>query len=209
MARVIAFTGKKRSGKTSLVNAFMEFVREQGHSAVKVGFKQALLEKIKTDFPDYLKAEAELLAMDIDKLLEEKPRTIRQLLQNYGTDLHRKDDPNYWVKKWTYFIQRYDTDFIFVDDLRFMNEAAAVKNLGGVVIRIIRPSIGDEDTHQSETEMDLIPADFEITEEDLNLAIHQSNLFLQRAFFESAGTCTDQDGNCEKDERCRCLQLKN
>jgi hypothetical protein len=57
--------------------------------------------------------------------------------------------------------------------------------------------------------MDLIHADFEIEEEDLALAIHQSNIFLKRAFFESAGTCTDQDGTCEKDERCRCVALKN
>jgi molybdopterin-guanine dinucleotide biosynthesis protein len=212
MTRVIAFTGKKRSGKTSLVSAFMAEVGDMGYTAVRVGFKQALLDQVKTHFPDFLRAETKTWGIeldDVDRLLEEKPGNIRQFLQNYGTDLFRNQDANYWTNKWVTSVLDMPVDFVLVDDLRFMNEAAAVKNLGGVIIRIKRPSVGDSDTHQSETEMDLIPADFEITEEDLNLAIHQSNLFLQRAFFESAGTCTDQDGTCEKDERCRCVTLKN
>lgn len=210
MTRVIAFTGKKRSGKTSLVSAFMSEVGGLGYTAVRVGFKQALLDQVKVHFPDFLKSEADRYGVSgVDQLLEDKPGSIRQFLQNYGTDLFRNEDPNYWTKKWVDNVSTLDTDFVLVDDLRFMNEAMAVKNLGGVIIRIKRPSVGDSDTHQSEKEMDFIPADFEIEEEDLALAIHQSNIYLKRAFFESAGTCTDQDGNCEKDERCRCVTLKN
>jgi len=216
MTRVIAFTGKKRSGKTSLVSAFMAEVGGMGYTAVRVGFKQALLDQVKKHFPDFLQSTADALrniendpTWTVDKVLEDKPYCIRQFLQNYGTDLFRNQDPNYWTKKWAETITSLDSDFILVDDLRFMNEAAAVKNLGGVIIRIKRPSVGDSDTHQSEKEMDFIPADFEIEEEDLALAVHQSNIFLKRAFFESAGTCTDQDGTCERDERCRCVTLKN
>lgn len=215
MTRVIAFTGKKRSGKTSLVSAFMAEVGGLGYTAVRVGFKQALLDQVKVHFPDFLQSTADAMrniendgSWTIDKVLEDKPSSIRQFLQNYGTDLFRNEDPNYWTKKWVDNVSTLGTDFVLVDDLRFMNEAAAVKNLGGVIIRIKRPSVGDSDTHLSEVEMDCIHADFEIEEEDLALAIHQSNLFLKRAFFESAGTCIDQDGNCEKDERCRCITLK-
>lgn len=208
MTRVIAFTGKKRSGKTTLVVDFISKLAEGDHSAARINFKTALLEQAKVHFPDFLAKEAELECVTVDELLETKPHAIRQFLQNYGTDLFRGNDPNYWVKKWVESITQATTDFILVDDLRFMNEAAAVKSVGGVIIRIIRPSVGDSDGHASEMEMDLIHADYTIEEEDLELALHQSSMFLKRAFFESAKECTDQEGNCEREEHCRCVQLK-
>ena len=57
---------------------------------------------------------------------------------------------------------------VVVDDLRFINEASALKNEGFVIIRILpREPITDDTNplrqHQSETEMSLIEVDCEIT----------------------------------------------
>lgn len=77
-----------------------------------------------------------------DIALNEKPTPphIRRLLQWWGTDFRRKQDENYWIKKW---INR-NVDLILDDkpliatDIRFRNEAGIIKSLGGIVIKIER-----------------------------------------------------------------------
>ena len=55
---------------------------------------------------------------------------------------------------------------VVVDDLRFINEAAALKKEGFIIIRVLPREELDDDPlrqHQSETEMSLIEVDCEIT----------------------------------------------
>ena len=49
------------------------------------------------------------------------------------------------------------------DDCRFQNEAYAIREQGGIIIRLERTDMIHTDTHQSETEMDSIIPDFTIT----------------------------------------------
>ena len=49
-----------------------------------------------------------------------------------------------------------------IPDVRFRNEAQVVKDRGGYVIKVIRPGLVSDDTHQSEVEVDLIEADHTI-----------------------------------------------
>lgn len=46
-----------------------------------------------------------------------------------------------------------------ITDVRFPNEAQAVVDAGGIIVRIIRPGIVSDDTHVSETALDGYPAD--------------------------------------------------
>jgi len=162
---IIAFTGKKRSGKTSVADALCKDI-SKANVFTKINFKSALLKQAKEHFPDFLREEANHHYMSVDQLLEEKPGSIRQFLQNYGTDLFRKQDPNYWTDKWLESIIGYSN--IVVDDLRFLNEAESIKNVGGIIIRIVRPSLGEQgDTHSSEMEMDSIVADYEVVGDDI------------------------------------------
>lgn len=41
-----------------------------------------------------------------------------------------------------------------VTDVRFPNEADAIRDAGGVLIRLVRPSAGQGDAHPSETALD-------------------------------------------------------
>lgn len=142
---LIAFKGKKRSGKT----VCSDYLVEKGFT--KINFKDALVDEIRQNFPDLLR--------EIGDDFENKPPMLRALLQNYGTEVRRRDDENYWVNKWE---QRKPLNGdIVVDDCRFLNEAEAIKRHGGIIIKIDRPGyIGDE--HQSETEQDQIKEDFTI-----------------------------------------------
>lgn len=155
---IYAFTGKAGAGKSTAASMI------QG--AVRLNFKDALLKEIKQNFPTLL---AELMIENAGKykntaeMLAAKPPVIRALLQNYGTEVRRGDNPNYWVDAWAEnYEQNAGSYDITVDDVRFLNEAETVRHYGGVIIRIERPGIEEKMGHSSETEMDQIVPDHTI-----------------------------------------------
>lgn len=84
-------------------------------------------------------------------VFETKPPGVRELLQEYGTEVRRQDDPDYWVKKWIESAERFDR--VVAPDVRFHNEAHAILAASGELWRVERPGtkIG---SHPSETVMD-------------------------------------------------------
>lgn len=91
-------------------------------------------------------------------LTERKDAVTRALLQEYGTDVRRADDPEYWVQKWRNRLVglRYSgVEYVVVPDVRFVNEVQAIQAEGGVLVRIERPgNPGLPSAHSSETELD-------------------------------------------------------
>lgn len=83
--------------------------------------------------------------------------TIRQLLQKFGTEVGRSISPNLWVDAlMNDYIKAksdgYEEDWI-VTDVRFRNEAEAIRENGGILIRLNR-NTGFNDQHSSETALD-------------------------------------------------------
>ncbi len=77
----------------------------------------------------------------------------REILQKLGTDFGRDMiGQNIWVA--TLLSQYDDTKKWIISDVRFPNEADAIKARGGIVLRIERPSIISNDQHESETALD-------------------------------------------------------
>lgn len=92
---------------------------------------------------------------------DEKPPIVRRLLQEWGTELRRNEDPNYWINLWAAKVERaFDQGkSVAAPDTRFHNEYEAVKSMfGGKFVRTIRPGSQGGD-HASETELDGAPAD--------------------------------------------------
>ena len=86
----------------------------------------------------------------LDWLLQEKPPMVRELLQEFGTEVRRADDPDYWLRAWT---QRcVDVPRVVCPDVRFPNEACLITARGGRLLRVDRPGLG-VDTHASETSL--------------------------------------------------------
>lgn len=156
---IIAITGLKQSGKSTVA----KYLNEK-YGFIRINFKDALLHELKEFFPDLLAAEAKFHACTVDELLEKKPGHIRQLLQNFGTELRRGEHKDYWVKKWVDSVQKVKR--VVVDDCRFLNEAEAIKFFEGNIVRVIR--IGQEatDNHSSETEMSRIIPDYVLVAEE-------------------------------------------
>lgn len=96
--------------------------------------------------------------------------TVREFLQKLGTDAVREGlHPNAWVNAAMagYNKAPFDTEveiernWIFTD-CRFPNEAQAIKDRGGFVIRIDRPGVKPINDHPSETALDDWDFDYKI-----------------------------------------------
>jgi hypothetical protein len=161
--KLIAFTGLAQSGK-STASAYLEST----HNFHRVNFKSAMIEEIKSTMPDFLKKEAEIYNCQVDDLFAMKPGSFRQFLQNYGTELRRKGDNDYWVNQWLTKANSLYLDTgasIVVDDVRFLNEAEMIKRAGGIIIRVVKNGQENTMSHSSETEMSQIIADHIISVE--------------------------------------------
>ena len=168
--KIISFTGLKRSGKTVAA-----FYLEEQHGYTRVNFKDELIVELKKRFPLLLSELSLLYGLSISDLFVEKPAIVRRLMQEYGTNVRRADDPFYWVKKWVKRIQFKENggyDKIVVDDCRFKNEADAVDDMRGTMIKIIRDTGEDVDVHVSETEMKDILSDHQIENNDSIQDLH-------------------------------------
>lgn len=82
--------------------------------------------------------------------------TVRRILQWWGTEYRRAQDPDYWTKAWDRKISEYDLGVvhILVDDVRFMNELIMLRNLEARMIKIERPGFAAAGDHASETSLD-------------------------------------------------------
>lgn len=77
----------------------------------------------------------------------------RHLLQTLGTDWGRQlVAPDLWVKAWA--AQAVTAPLVVADDVRFRNEANAIKLLGGEVWKVWRPGAELDCPHASEGQLD-------------------------------------------------------
>ncbi len=82
--------------------------------------------------------------------------TVRRILQWWGTEYRRSEDPDYWTKAWGRKVSELDVNdmYILVDDVRFMNELNVIKDHGGLIVKIERPGFDGANNHASETSLD-------------------------------------------------------
>lgn len=74
---------------------------------------------------------------------------IRRLLQVYGTEVGREGfGDNVWVERAVAKVRQ--SEKVVITDVRFQNEVDAVREMGGCVVRIVRPDHGPINGHASE-----------------------------------------------------------
>lgn len=100
---------------------------------------------------------------------------IREALQFWGTEVRRKQDPLYWVKKTMHRVLTFASGNVhtIITDVRFENEAQAIADFAGLVIRLdvdteirkkrvmARDGLWTGNEHESETALDNYP-DFDL-----------------------------------------------
>ena len=84
---------------------------------------------------------------------------VRETLQNIGKGVRDIVGPRAWVDALDRRWRAAGSPDVVVTDVRYPNEAAWVKDRGGMVIRVDRPGIGPVNGHESETLVGAIAAD--------------------------------------------------
>ena len=100
------------------------------------------------------------------------PMTAREFLQYFGTDICRCIKPDVWVENCINRMLGSGTELAIVPDVRFPNEADAIKQAGGKVIRLTRSP--HEDSHESETALNDYK-DFDYVLENSNMTMDEAN----------------------------------
>lgn len=144
---VVGFAGAKQSGKSTITQILMA-----KHGVVGMGFAQPLRTFI-----------GDLLGLPQDVLEEVKEEQVpglragvtpRYLMQTLGTEWGRTlIDPDLWVKvAMRDAVNALERGYaVAFADVRFANEAEAIRNLGGIIIQIDRPGgTAGTDAHVSE-----------------------------------------------------------
>lgn len=159
---LIGLTGRKQSGKSEVAD----------HLAAAYDFRvisladplRAMLLAVDPWVEEGLRLSVLIRMVGWDAAKEGWPE-VRRLLQQLGTEGVRDViGPDTWVDLMAGSVREArDLDpstWIVVPDVRFPNEADAVRALGGVVVRVDRPGMaGPLSDHASETEMHAIRAD--------------------------------------------------
>lgn len=164
---LIGLMGKKRSGKDTFAGAL---TREHGFTryAFADPLKAALLELNPVLEGDPADSPCVRLADWVNcygwEIAKDTHPEVRRLLQAMGHGIREHVDLDVWVRATTTKVWNAPGDSV-VTDVRYLNEAETVRNIdvGGVLVRIVRPSSGDSgDTHPSENVLDTYPADYTI-----------------------------------------------
>ena len=148
---IVGFTGHMGVGKDTAADVL---VKEFGF--VRVGFADALKREVIERFPRTLSEMRDVEGYEWwtpspwKLVMETKPPWVRALLQEYGTEVRRANNPHYWVTKWQDTVDRLPLMAkVVVPDVRFENEVQVILAMEGHVVRVVRPGyMGD--THASE-----------------------------------------------------------
>lgn len=96
----------------------------------------------------------------------------RALLQWWGTEYRRKQDPFYWTTKTTEAIQRDNPQVAIITDVRFPNEGLLIKAFKGYLVNVVREGYVDAlaSGHASEHAMRSFPWDITLSAKEGDLA---------------------------------------
>lgn len=137
MGKIIAFSGKAGSGKTTSSEHLRDMVgRDSSHI---VSFAKSLKAKALEEFGEFI---GDSIEKDKIVTISGRTMTVRQILIELGR-LYRTIDENFWVrgacKKVMSFLGTGHT--VMIDDVRYPNEYDTLKSMGAILVRIERPGI--------------------------------------------------------------------
>lgn len=161
--RLIGLTGKKQAGKDSTYLAIKAVEAEA--EVIRVSFADKLKEVAaeilgKKDEPvarmDELKERHTVrVHHDSYPMTPEYMLTGREFLQNFGVACRNHFGQEFWVNQalpvFPVLEDLYPgTDIICVTDVRFINEAHRISQLGGEIWELRRPGLDESDAHITE-----------------------------------------------------------
>lgn len=176
---IVAFSGRLKSGKTTLAQSFIN------NGFTKVSFADALKESLIEVYEldrnslhdqdlknkileepyyydlDHAKKLASYFKLEVSDIWSSSDYrelvSIRDMMQYIGTDILRRYEYNFHVKK-TLEKLEFNKNYVF-DDVRFNNEKTALDTIGAKSTFVIRPMLMNYSNHRSE--IDLVHSSYE------------------------------------------------
>jgi hypothetical protein len=181
---IIGFSGFIDSGKSTVANIL---VAEHGYKklafadtlkdtvAVMFGWPRHLLEGDTEESRAFRETRDEFWSARLSRVV-----TPRWVLQDFGTTVGRNYyHQNFWVFCLQKKLQEYDD--VAIPDVRFPNEAEAIRKSGGYMVRIRRgPDPVISDLHVSETAWLDTVFDYTIENENLSELSNQVKTMLKK-----------------------------
>lgn len=203
--KIIGFGNKARQGKDYTAERLLRLL---GDKCIILHFADALYKELQQDTPygliyPYWLADNQYCIFDkfSDRYIptytlvqsEELTRIFKkrqinryykmegkdaEMLQWWGTNYRRAQDPDYWIKKLDEKLCSLDNsiEYVLIPDTRFKNEYKYIKNNGGLYVKVIATVNGEQyidpsrpANHQSEIDLDNIEPDYIIQAEKGNL----------------------------------------
>lgn len=161
MRQIIGLVGPKGCGKSTLATQLVDigFARRPFAGPLKEMLRQLL--RIQG-------VDGRTIDDMIDGSAKETPsmylvgRSPRYAMQTLGTEWGRQQmRGDLWIQVWINQISRANFPTV-VEDVRFQNEANAIKEMNGILVRIDRRAANVMDQHVSEIEQAEIACDFTI-----------------------------------------------
>ena len=147
---IVGITGRRGAGKNSACDNL------QGWSVMSFASPLKEVCSIVFGLTTEEMMDPNLKELPIGRWPYETPRAI---LQKVGTEIFRNYYPDVWVQNLKNRVVNNLYEDIAITDVRFENEAKAVRELGGYIVRVERPGLNKTDNHSSELEMDRIKVD--------------------------------------------------
>lgn len=182
---IIALSGYAKSGKDTVAEMIQEIYPDKWE-VKKFSGKLKLIASILTGIPEHMFEDQDFKTSILGEEWWKNygdfyhQTTVRDFLQILGTDAIRNGlHTNAWVNALMADykpakMDQYNPSNWIITDCRFPNEAQAVKDNGGVVIRIVRPGIEPVNAHPSETALDNWDFDYKIANASDLVALKQS-----------------------------------
>jgi hypothetical protein len=155
MVKLIGLSGYARSGKDTVASYLIE-----NHEYTKMAFADPIRESLIRLNPivevkgmgGYMPLATAVRFLGWETLKSDCP-DVRKLLQRMGTEVGREMfGKDLWVEQ--AFKQIPEGSSVVFSDVRYRNEADAIKQSGGEVWRIERPGVNAANDHTSEHDLD-------------------------------------------------------
>lgn len=192
MKKLIGFSGRKCSGKSMFANMLKENHGAEVISLANpikelcarlLGITVERLNELKNEgdelqsaivayqpkqvWMDTIAAEVPGIPLEAvsewaDSVMGNENYTARMMLQTIGTELIRKHDEDWHIRRMLESVRKSAADTVVVDDIRFPNEKEAFEKAGGKAYFIIRPDLAlPISNHSSENSLHWYDFDFD------------------------------------------------
>lgn len=151
MQTLIGIVGRKRSGKDTLAG----FIRKMSPGTRVLSFAGPLKQACKHAYH----LSDEQLDGTKDVIDHRWGMTPREMMKSLGVAYFRSRDEEHWTKNMSFRLEGLKNVTVVISDIRFQNEAAFVREHGGVLIHLSRDLESNSDDHVSEQTTDAIECD--------------------------------------------------